>query len=105
MIFMIYMTDHIANTIGKPQAEIIAYFKGQHFDLDQVLEFEQECEKEADECECNITSLGYGYYDEVGYYTYGSKAKDNYADEQEERANDLRDLAGIAGEYYDELAA
>ena len=102
---MIDMTDHIANTIGKPQADIVAYFQTQHFDLDQVFEFEQECEKEADECERNITSLGYGYYDNVGYYTYGSKAADNYADAQAVRANDLRDLAGIAGEYYDELAA
>ena len=99
------MTDHIANTIGKSQADIIAYFREQGFDLDQVLEFEQECEKEADECECNIKSLGYGYYDNVGYYTYGSKAADDYADAQAERADDLRDLADIAGEYYDELAA
>jgi len=99
------MTDHINNTIGKPQVEIIAYFNEHHFDLDQLFEFEQECEKEADECERNITSLGYGYYDNVGYYTYGSKAADDYADAQAERADDLRQLADIAEDYYNELAA
>lgn len=99
------MTDHIANTIGKPQAEIIAYFREQGFDLNELFEFEQICEREADNCEHNIARLGYGYRDEVGYYTYGSRAKDKYAREQEERADELRLIAEIAGEYYDELAA
>lgn len=99
------MTDHIANTIGKPQADIIAYFSEQGFDLDQVFEFGQECEQEAAECERNISSLGYACRDEVGCITYGSKVADDYADAQAGRADDLRDLADIAEDYYNKLAA
>lgn len=99
------MTDHIANTIGKPQADIIAYFREQGFDLDQLFDFGQECEQEAAECERNISSLGYACRDEVGCITYGSKVADDYADEQAERASDLQQLADIAEDYYNELAA
>ncbi len=99
------MTDHIANTIGKPQADIIAYFSEQGFDLDQLFEFGQACEQEISECEHSINSLGYTYRDESGCSTYGSNAKDDYADEQAERADDLRQLADIAEDYYNELAA
>lgn len=99
------MTDHINNTIGKPQAEIIAYFREHHFDLDQLFEFGQACEQEADECQRDIDNMGYGYRDEVGCSTYGSKAADDYADAQAKRADDLRDLADIAEDYYNKLAA
>lgn len=99
------MSNHINNTIGKSQSEVIAYFKEQGFDLDQVFEFGQECEQEVAECERNISSLGYAYRDEVGCSTYGSKERDDYADEQAERANALRKLAETAENYYNELAA
>lgn len=99
------MTNHINNTIGKPQDEIIAYFQDKHFSLDQLFEFRQACEQEISECERNINSLGYTYRDESGFSTYGSNATDGYADEQAERARDLQLLADIAEDYYNDLAA
>ena len=93
--------QHIANTLRmSSRAEMLAYFRAQHFDYDDLYEYIEVCNEEAEELQYCLDYFGTPENDN-GCWTYGSA--DKRYDELLEQTDEYKTMAEIAEEYYDEL--